>query len=101
MLCQIQLCYRVLNHVLANLVWYTFDRCIEPEMLFHGHEIEDGIMLRTVANQLPSHLELSQHAVASDLNFTIRGRYVPRQALECGRLARAVHTKKSKAFSVV
>ena len=70
-------------------------------MLFDCHQMEDSILLRTVADEASGIFEVFKHAVALDSDLTTCRHDISGQALECGRLASSIDTEKSEALATL
>ena len=69
---QPQLLDAVLYNLLTPIGWDSLYSCEEPQMLLNSHQVENCVMLWTVANQLSCFAKLSQHIVASDRDIATR-----------------------------
>lgn len=58
-------------------------------------------MLWAIAYQLASLIELIDNVIADDTHLTIRGSYIPRQTLECGRFAGTIHSQERETLTKI
>ena len=74
---------------------------VELQCLLDGQFGENGVVLWAVADELPCIFELVLDVIALHGNFTCRWSDIPCQALEGGRFAGTIDSKKGEAFAVI
>ena len=79
----------------------TFDQSVELYSLFDCQLREDSIVLRAVANQHSSLLELLLDVIALYRDLTGCRLRFSRQTLESGRLSRPVNSQQGKALAII
>lgn len=101
MIGQVQLFDSLLDNIVLHGLRNALDSRVEPQVLFHSHQIEDSVLLRAVADQLSSLLELSRDVVTGHGDGAGGRLSVSGQTLESGRLTGTVNTEESETLTVV
>lgn len=101
MFIQIEFVQRLLNNLRSHIGWNSPQLCVEPQMFLTGKQVENCIMLGTVANQFTSLIELTLHVIALNCNLTSRRNNICCQTFECRRFTSTVDSEESEALAVI